>query len=82
MANPQNPNDKTPEDESQQAPKSGPSGATDKPAEREKKFEDEGGGQPQGISEDPDDEPHSMGSEGTPHSDLASVRRPRITPRG
>jgi hypothetical protein len=54
MANPQNPNAKTSQDESQQAPTSGPSGATDKPAEREKKFEDEGGGQPQGVSEDPD----------------------------
>jgi hypothetical protein len=54
MANPQNPHDKTPQDESHQAPTSGPSGATDKPAEREKKFEDEGGGQPQGVSEDPD----------------------------
>jgi hypothetical protein len=54
MATPQNPTDKTSQDKSQQTPTSGPSGATDKPVEREKKFEDEGGGQPQGVSEDPD----------------------------
>ena len=40
------------QDNAQDGPQSGPSGATDKPMEREKKFEDEGGAQPQGREAD------------------------------
>jgi len=39
------------ESQGQKVPKSGPSGASDRPAEREKKFDEEGGDQPQAPSQ-------------------------------
>ena len=56
MAKARNPNDKVPGDKSTEEPKAGPSGATDKTIEREKKFDEEGGGQPQAASQHEADE--------------------------
>ncbi len=66
--------------EENEVPKAGPSGATDRQAERVKKFEEEGGDQPQARSEKQaeeelekareanDDEPHIASTQGTPPS--------------
>jgi hypothetical protein len=54
MANKENVNVSS--NKSQPKPTSGPSGATDKPTEREMKFDEEGGDQPQAASQQDVDE--------------------------
>jgi hypothetical protein len=72
----------------EQSKKAGPSGSTETLKEREKKFDEEGGDQPQAPSQqavddelskvlkEPNSEPHSMGSEGRPHSESGQHQTP------
>ena len=56
MANKRHLTDRMSASKSQPDPISGPSGATDKPVEREGKFDEEGGDQPQAASQHDVDE--------------------------